>query len=208
VSKPFFGSLALAVSLALCLSSPVSAAGNATVREGTELHLQLLEQLSSANAVIGQRFNLKLEEDLRVNGVLIAPQGAMAVGSVVNTKKRGMMGRAGELDVRLDYLLIGDTHVPLRATSGQTGKSGVGATVALTVLFGPIGLLKRGKDVVMPQGMSIPAYVDQSTDVAVIESAAPMSAPTAAAPAPAAETSTPAAGAPAAPAASPSPSAH
>jgi len=197
VSKPFIGSLALAVCLALSLSAPASAA-SIKVPEGTSLNLQLVEQLSSANAVVGQRFNLKLEEDLRVNGAVVAPHGAMAVGSVVNTKKKGMMGRAGELDVRLDYLIVGDQHLPLRATASQTGSSKVGATVALTVLFGPIGLLKRGKDVVMPPGMAIPAYIDQSVDVAVADVA------------PAVETvSAPAAGAAeSAPAAAASPSAH
>jgi len=202
VSKPFLGSLALAVCLALSVSTP-AAAGTIKIHEGTPLRLQLAEQLTSANAVVGQRFSLKLEEDLRVDGQLIAPQGTMAVGSVVNSKKKGMMGRAGELDVRLDYLMVGDQHLPLRATSSQTGKSGVGATVALTVLFGPIGLLKHGKDVVMPQGMEVPAFVDQSIDLTVADAVAP-----------AAETavSTPAAGAPAsAPAsesAAPAPSAQ
>ncbi len=35
------------------------------------------------------------------------------------------------------------------------------ATVALTVLFGPIGLIKHGKDVQIPAGTPLTAYVDQ-----------------------------------------------
>jgi hypothetical protein len=184
VSKPFFGSLALAVCLALSLASPAQAA-SVSVREGTEVRLQMAEKLSSANAVVGQRFNLRLEDDIRVNGQVVVPRGAMAVGSVINTRKKGFMGKAGELDVKLDYLLVGDQHLQLRATSSQTGSSKVGATVALTVLFGPIGLLKRGKDVVMAEGMSIAAFVDQTTDVAVAD--APTDAPAAAEAAPAAD---------------------
>jgi hypothetical protein len=187
VSKPFFGSLALAVCLALSLSSSAQAA-SVSLREGTEVRLKLAEKLSSANAVVGQRFNLRLEDDVRVGGQVVVPAGTMAVGSVMNTRKKGFMGKAGELDVKLDYLIVGDQHVQLRATSSQTGKGKVGAAVALTVLFGPIGLLKRGKDVVMVEGMSIPAYVDQTTEVVVADApVAPIAAPAAEA-APAADT--------------------
>jgi hypothetical protein len=183
LSKPCFGSLALAVCLAL--SAAPAHAATATVREGTEVHLQLSEKLSSASAVIGQKFNLRLEDDLRVDGVVVAPRGTTAVGSVVASRHRGMMGKAGELDVKVEYLLVGDQRLRLRASSSQTGAGKVGATVALTVLFGPIGLIKRGKDVVMPEGMSIPAFVDETADIAFADgpsieaSPAPAAAPSA-----------------------------
>jgi hypothetical protein len=35
--------------------------------------------------------------------------------------------------------------------------------VALTVLFGPIGLIKHGKNVDIPAGTPLVAYVDQDT---------------------------------------------
>jgi hypothetical protein len=35
----------------------------------------------------------------------------------------------------------------LRGTKGREGESTTGATVALTVIFGPIGLIKHGKNV-------------------------------------------------------------
>ena len=41
----------------------------------------------------------------------------------------------------------------------------LGAAVALTVLFGPLGLLKRGHDVEMNPGTVITAFVDQTTEV-------------------------------------------
>ena len=43
----------------------------------------------------------------------------------------------------------------------------MGATVALTVLFGPIGLLKRGKDVEINPGLVLTAQVEQTTDLNV-----------------------------------------
>jgi hypothetical protein len=37
----------------------------------------------------------------------------------------------------------------------------VGTAVALTVIFGPIGLIKHGKNVEVKQGTPLLAYVDQ-----------------------------------------------
>jgi hypothetical protein len=72
-----------------------------------------------------------------------------------------MMGKPGELSVQLQYLVVGSNHVHLRGTKGREGESKTGATVALTVLFGPIGLIKHGKNVEIPAGTPLTAYVDQ-----------------------------------------------
>jgi hypothetical protein len=42
----------------------------------------------------------------------------------------------------------------------------VGTAVALTVLFGPIGLIKHGKNVEIKEGTLLTAYVDQDFAVA------------------------------------------
>jgi hypothetical protein len=141
-----------------------SAAGT-KVPEGTEVRLRLLDAISSATATQGQRFNLELDDDIRVDGVVVVPRGAMALGTVVHAKKRGFMGKGGELNVMIDYLLVNDERIRLRASSGREGDDKVGATVALTVLFGPLGLLKRGKDIELNPGLVIPAYIDQSVEL-------------------------------------------
>jgi len=47
--------------------------------------------------------------------------------------------------MRLHYLIVGDTRLNLRGTKGKEGLGKEGTAVALTVLFGPIGLIKHGK---------------------------------------------------------------
>jgi len=158
--------LLLAV-LPLFLFASSSHAATVKLGEGTEVRLRMLDGLSSATAVQGQRFNLELDDDVRVDGVVVIPRGAKAVGTVVSARKRGFMGKAGELNIMVDYLLVNDERVRLRASSGQEGDGRVGATVALTVLFGPLGLLKRGKDIEVNPGLVIPAYIDQTTEIAV-----------------------------------------
>jgi hypothetical protein len=72
-----------------------------------------------------------------------------------------MMGKAGELNMRLEHLTVGDQRVRLRGSKGKEGEGKEGDTVALTVLFGPIGLIKHGKNVDIKAGTSLAAYVDQ-----------------------------------------------
>ncbi len=73
------------------------------------------------------------------------------------------MGKPGQLNVRLDYVKIGDVHVHLRASKGEQGKDAVTSTIVLTVLFGPLGLIKHGHDIEIPKGQTVTAYVDEDT---------------------------------------------
>ena len=81
-----------------------------------------------------------------------------------------MMGRPGEISVQIQYLLVGGNHVRIRGTQGREGDSKTGATVALTVIFGPIGLIKHGKNIVIPAGTPLTAYVDQDVWLAPVHS--------------------------------------
>lgn len=135
------------------------------IPEGTDVRLRMLDKLSSATAAEGQRFNLELEDDIVINGLVAIPHGAKAVGTVVSAKKKGFMGRGGDLNILIDYLLYKNQRVRLRAGSGREGKDKVGTAVTLTVLFGPLGLLKRGHDAEINPGAIMNAYVDQSIEI-------------------------------------------
>jgi hypothetical protein len=169
--------MAAMAAFGVMVGSMAASAAPARLAEGTEVRLVFKDSLSSGTAVQGQRFNLETTDDVIVDGAIVVPHGAKAVGTVVSAKKRGRMGRAGELNVLLDYMLVGEQRVKLRAGAGQEGEGRVGSTVALTVLFGPVGLLKRGKDVEINAGTPITAMIDQTT---VLESVAmPTPAPVA-----------------------------
>ena len=153
--------------LPLFLFASPGQAATVKIAEGTEVRLRMLDALSSATAVQGQRFNLELDDDIRVDGVVVIARGSKALGTVVSARKRGFMGKGGELNIMIDYLIVNDERVRLRASSGREGDDKVGATVALTVLFGPLGLLKRGKNIEINPGLVIPAYVDQTAEITV-----------------------------------------
>jgi hypothetical protein len=117
------------------------------LKEGTDVHLKFAQDISSKTAEEGDSVALVLDEDIKVGDVVVAKAGAKAVGTVTNSKKAGMMGKAGELNMRLEYLIMPDSRLRLRGSKGKEGEGKEGATVALTVLFGPIGLIKHGKNV-------------------------------------------------------------
>ncbi|HEX4021824.1 MAG TPA: hypothetical protein VHX63_11800 [Acidobacteriaceae bacterium] len=164
---------AAATTPAPSLSANAVPSGMVMLREGSDVPLQFAQSLSSKSAAEGDPVVFTLAEDLKVENVVVAKAGSKAFGEVTNAKKSGMMGKAGELNVRLDYLKVGDSRVKLRGTKGKEGESGVTGTVVLTVLFGPIGLIKHGKNINIPQGAPLKAYVADDIPLPPAPSLAP-----------------------------------
>jgi hypothetical protein len=126
--------------------------------DGTDVPLVFDEDLSSKTAQEGDQVTLVLSK-----------AGAKAQGEVTNSKKAGMMGKAGELNVRLNYLKVGNSKVHLRGTKGKEGESGATGAIVLTVLFGPIGLIKHGKDIDIKKGSALHAYVSDDISLPAVQ---------------------------------------
>jgi len=91
------------------------------------------------------------------------------VGTITHADKAGMVGRPGDLGVRLEYLKTDDSTIRLRGAQGKQGKGKEGTAVALTVLFGPIGLIKHGRNAELKEGTPIVAYVDQGIELRALD---------------------------------------
>lgn len=141
------------------------AAPKLILKDGTDVQLKFAQDLTSKTATEGDPVSLVLDQDLKVGDVVVVKAGAKAVGTITHSKKAGMMGKGGELNMRLEYLIAGDTRVKLRGSKGKEGEGKEGATVALTVLFGPIGLIKHGKNVEIKDGTPLLAYLDENYPV-------------------------------------------
>jgi hypothetical protein len=97
------------------------------------------------------------------------------------------MGRGGKLDVNIDYVRMADGEkAALKATEG--GKAGghtgamTGAIVATSIVFfpaAPLFLFMHGKDLVIPQGTEVTAYINGDTplNIAKFAPTEPMSNP-------------------------------
>jgi len=146
-------------------SAPAAVPAKLVLKDGSDIHLKFAEAITSKTATEGDPVNLLLDQDLKIGDVVVAKAGAKAVGTVTHAKKAGMMGKAGELNMRLEYVLIGDDRVHIRGSKGKEGEGKEGTAVALTVLFGPLGLIKHGKNVEVKEGTPLLAYMDQDYTV-------------------------------------------
>ncbi len=133
------------------------------LHDGDDVPLKFDEDLSSKTAQEGDPVNFVLDGDLKVGDVVVAKSGCKAVGEVTQAHKAGMMGKAGELSVRIDYIRVGPTKVHLRGSKGKEGQNATTSTVVLTVLFGPIGLIKHGHDIDIKAGSPLKVFVADDT---------------------------------------------
>lgn len=110
----------------------------------------------------------EVTEPVSVNGYIVIPKGALAMARVVETKHKRSMGRGGKLDLSIVYVrLADDGKSPLRAVSQSRGDGHVGAMtsamVGVTILCwpaAPLLLFVHGKDITIPEGSEITAFVD------------------------------------------------
>ena len=139
-----------------------------TLLDGTPVKLRLSQTMSSADAKVGQEVPFEVVEDVSVDGVVVLPKGATAVGNVTEVNPKRSMGRAGKLDISMSYARLADQEkAALRAT--KEGKGGghvgamTGAMVATSIVFfpaAPLFLFVHGKDITIPQGTEITAFVE------------------------------------------------
>lgn len=140
--------------------------GSVTVPDGTEIKIVTIEDISGQKVVEGDQLTFKVSEDVKIDGMTVIAKDAIVKGIVSSAKKKGMMGRSGELSIRIESTQSVDGQkIKLRASKSGEGGNNMGSTVALTVLFGPIGLLRHGKEAKIKAGTVLSAYVDQATNV-------------------------------------------
>ena len=143
-------------------SSPISV----TIPDGTELKIATTEDISGQKVVEGDPLSFKVSEDVKINGRTVIAKDTLVKGTVSTAKKKGFMGKGGELSVRIESTqTVDDQKVKLRASKSGEGGDNMGSTVALTVLFGPLGLLRKGKEAKIKAGTILTAYTDEAKTV-------------------------------------------
>lgn len=138
------------------------------IPDGMEFTVVTVDEISSKTATEGDPLMFKVAEDVKVDGQTVIAKGSLVKGSVAQAKKAGMMGRGGTLGIRVESATtIDNQKLKLRSTKGKEGDDKTGTTVALVVLFGPLGFLKKGKNAVIKPGTEIKVYTDEEKKVAI-----------------------------------------
>src|SRR6185369_13245069 len=117
----------------------------------------------------GQTVELSVNESVKVNGVIVIPEGARVTGTVTQAQEKRRMGRAGKLDFSVERVRAMDGEwIPLRYTlSKKTGQSNATRngiiTAGVAVVFwpaAPLVLLAKGKDVTINKGVTFDVFTD------------------------------------------------
>jgi hypothetical protein len=144
---------------AAALPAPPPAPATYMLAEGSDVYLAFDQDLSSKTSAVGDPVALILTEDIKVGNVVVAKSGAKALGEITNAEKSEMLGKGGELNMRLDYLKVGALRIHLRGTQGAGGKDSVGGTIGLMILCTICGILHHGKEIKIQRGTALHAYV-------------------------------------------------
>jgi hypothetical protein len=136
------------------------------IPDGTEFTVVTTDEISSKTAHEDDPINLKVQEDLKINGQVVIAKDTLVKGVVAAAKKSGMLGRGGTLGIRIESTTTVDGQkVKLRSSKGKEGDNKTGTTVALVVLFGPLGFLKKGKNAIIKPGTPIKVFTDEDKKV-------------------------------------------
>ncbi len=141
------------------------------LEDGTPVKLRTARTISSADAHTGDTLDFEVLEDVFAKDVLVVPKGGIAWGTVTEAQSKRRMARGGKLDVNIDSVRLTDGEkVPLRAVKdvkggGHTGAM-TGAMVGTAIVFfpaAPLFLFMHGKDISIPKGTEITAYISGDT---------------------------------------------
>ncbi|MGC4049576.1 MAG: hypothetical protein QM757_08700 [Paludibaculum sp.] len=185
----FASTLALSLSLLSLSQGLVAQAAESILPDGTPVRLRLSRNLSSADAREGETVDFEVLEEVRAGDAVVIQKGAVALATVTQAAAKRNMGRGGKLDVNIDHVrLANGEKAALRSVKqaqggGNTGKM-TGAVVATSIVFfpaAPLFLFVKGKDVTIPKGTEITAYVNGDFRLAappsLIAKASPAAAP-------------------------------
>jgi hypothetical protein len=185
------------------------------LEDGTPVKLRTNRTVSSGDSQVGDTLDFEVLEDVQVKGVVVIPKGGLAFATVTEAQAKRRMARGGKLDINIDYAKLVDSEkAPLRAVKAVQGgghtAAMTGGIVATSLVFfpaAPFFLFMHGKDISIPKGAEITAYVngDMKLDMAKFQSAplppvtpeaasgnsTPASAPSPSVPGPAPSSSTP-----------------
>ena len=156
-------------------AAPAAASPKAVLRleDGTPVKMRLTRTVSSASAQVGDRVDFEVLEDVSVNSVVVIPKASIAWGTVTEAQHKRRMGRGGKLNVNIDSVRLADGEkAALRAVKDSKGGGHVGAMtgaiVATSIVFfpaAPLFLFMHGKDITIPKGTEITAYISGDTNL-------------------------------------------
>lgn len=133
---------------------PASAIGTSSPRwvQGTDVELMVVREVNSRSAKAGDRFRLRVNAPVVLDGATVIPIGSTAWGEVISAKGTGAAGGKGQLSLRLLHVDTPWGPVRLVGTKGAEGDANTGGVVLGVLGFGLLGLLNKGGNATFKAG--------------------------------------------------------
>ena len=141
-------------------------AGEVEVPAGTPIKLEVVNTITSEEAVIGQVVHLVVVRDVQIQGMTVIKGGTPAEGTITKVKGKGTLGEPGEVQISVKRTVAVDgTEVPLRDTLFVKGKAGAPYSVQTT--RDHMFLFMEGEPVQILGGVELRAYIRSPVKVRV-----------------------------------------
>lgn len=117
------------------------------VPAGTSLRIKMDKSINSREHKKGHQFTAKLEANLMVDGVVVAPKYSVVYGVMEHVKSGGRVAGSAEMSIILTDILINDEMVTISTLSlNGKGPNAAGDTIGRTARTAAIGGLINGSD--------------------------------------------------------------
>ena len=126
---------------------------------GTPIRLMVMKEVTSRYAKVGDRFRLRVDQPVVVEGKVALPIGATAWGEVVAVAGTNVGGQSGKVATRLLYVETAEGVLPLNGTSEQEGNGNTAGVLIGMRAWGPLALLNHGHNGKLKAGDIITGYV-------------------------------------------------
>src|SRR6266852_5131995 len=138
-----------------------------TVPAGTSLLVRMIDSVDSDKNHVGDRFRASLEQDLAVDGVVVAPKGADVYGRLAEAKEAGHLEGKSQLKLELTDILINNRLQPILSGDYEVSGSSRGSNTAKKVGVGALAGTVIGAIAGGGKGAAIGAGVGAGAGAAV-----------------------------------------
>lgn len=140
--------------------------GHIYIPKKTQLKVELVNPITSKTAQEGENVDIRLIDNLIVNGVVVIPKGTIGKAYVYKARSAGGFGRKGILMIAgEEFKTINNVSVPLKqGLTGEGSSDGGAAAVAAAIsLIG--GAFMKGTNIEYPAGTIFTVEVRENVDL-------------------------------------------
>lgn len=142
------------------------------IPDGTQIDIEAPYTLNSMDFKPNDKISFRVVNPVKINGVTVIEQGAVATGKIDKAKRGGHFGKAGLFVWTMQTVTgVDGSQIPLRVAPTRVRGDSKAAKVAtqmiitgaLLPLIAPVALLhgfKRGKDAFIPAGKRYSVFVE------------------------------------------------